>query len=249
METPLRIGVLRSLSPFTESFFDLLDWRPDAGTQFLIVDRDSGAVSRVPFANFFTFHTVNAFADGSDLVVDLVTYDDATIVDALSLDTLEAGLAGVPSGRLVRYRIDLERASSSGGDGDADGDSETVTQEMLYDGAELPTVPRAVRCRDYRYAYAQATDREGANGLVKVDVASGTAIEWWEDGVYVEEPRMVQRPDGDAEDDGIVLAPALDADAERSILLVFDASTLEDVARARLPHHLPFAFHGRFFAR
>jgi carotenoid cleavage dioxygenase-like enzyme len=210
-----------------------------------VVDRDSGTVTRIPAANFFTFHVVNSFADG-DAVVDLVAYDDATIVDALSLDTLETeGYAGVPSGRLVRYRIDVGGAESEGAGG------ELVTREPLYDGIELPTVPRAVRRRDYRYAYGQATAREGANGLVKVDVRDGTATEWWEDGVYVEEPRMVQRPDGAAnrEDDGVVIAPALSVDAGRSMLLVFDAATLEELARAELPHHLPFGFHGRFFPR
>jgi len=123
-----------------------------------------------------------------------------------------------------------------------------VTRSRRYDGGcELPTVPRSVRTRHYRYAYAQATDRRGANGLVKVDLERQTATEWWARGVYVEEPRMVQRPGADAEDDGVVLAPALDTDAERSALLVFDAETLSLLARAPLPHAVPFGFHGRFF--
>jgi len=108
-------------------------------------------------------------------------------------------------------------------------------------------VPRAVRGRRYRYAYAQATDREGANGLVKVDVEEQTAVEWWQRGVYVEEPRMVQRPDADREDDGVVLAPALHTGEERTMLLVFDAETLTERARAPLPHAVPFGFHGRYF--
>ena len=58
---------------------------------------------------------------------------------------------------------------------------------------------------------------------------------------------MVQHPDADAEDEGAVLAPALDTDAERSMLLVFDAATLTERARAPLPHAVPFGFHGRFF--
>jgi carotenoid cleavage dioxygenase-like enzyme len=106
---------------------------------------------------------------------------------------------------------------------------------------------------------------------VKVDTRSGSAREWWERGVYVEEPRVVRHPEagdpveggpgdgdaadgeaddedwGDDEDRGVVLAPALDVDAERSMLLVFDARTLEELARAPLPHHHPFGFHGRFF--
>jgi len=45
----------------------------------------------------------------------------------------------------------------------------------------------------------------------------------------------------------VVVVTALDAEAGRSILLVLDATTLDEVARARLPHHVPFGFHGRYF--
>ncbi|MFT4958897.1 MAG: beta,beta-carotene 9',10'-dioxygenase, partial [Halobacteriales archaeon] len=48
-------------------------------------------------------------------------------------------------------------------------------------------------------------------------------------------------------DEGVILATALDADADRSVLLVLDATTLEERARALLPHHVPFGFHGRYF--
>ena len=268
VETPLRIAILRALSPFTEGFFEMLDWRPETGTRVLLVDRETGDVRAVEAPNAFTFHAVNAYEDGPETVVDLVDFEDDAIVDALTLDTLEAeGFPGVPAGRLARYRVDPDGGdgAGAGSDGGAGGTGGAVLRERLYDGGmELPTGPRAVRAREYRYAYGQATDREGANGLVKVDTESGSAREWWERGVYVEEPRVVRHPeagdpagggpgDGDAgdggneEDRGVVLAPALDVEAERSMLLVFDARTLEELARARLPHHHPFGFHGRFF--
>lgn len=160
-------------------------------------------------------------------------------MEALSFDALSGdAFDQAPDGRLVRYRLSL--------DGD-DGD-----RSRRYDGGlALPTVPRDVRGRQYRYIYGQATDRRDANGLVKVDLERNSAQEWWERGLYVEEPRTVQHPDADAEaeaeDDGVVLAPALDADRERSLLLVFDAETLTERARAPLPHAVPFGFHGRYF--
>jgi len=63
----------------------------------------------------------------------------------------------------------------------------------------------------------------------------------------VEEPVPVQRPGGTARDDGVVLATAIDAAADRSYLLVFDAATLDELARVTLPHAEAFGFHGRFF--
>jgi carotenoid cleavage dioxygenase-like enzyme len=235
VETPLRIDVLRALSLFAEGFFDMLDWQPDRDTRFYVVSRDTGEVMIEATAPpFFTFHTVNAFEDGGDVVVDLIAFEDDGVVTALRLDDLaEQGFAGVPPGRLERYRIA------------PDG---TIERRRLYDGGiELPDVPRQVRTRPYRYAYGQSTDREGANGLVKVDTERGTAREFWERDLYVEEPCVVRRPDADAEDDGVVLAPALDVAAEQSLLLCFDAATLAELGRARVPHPIPFGFHGRFF--
>jgi carotenoid cleavage dioxygenase-like enzyme len=237
VEPPLRIALLRALAPWQEGLLDMLEY--DAGRQarFIVIDRDSGdLVADLRTAPFFVFHHVNAYEDGDDVVVDLVAFENADIVEALSFETLSKDtFAAAPDGRLVRFRISLD-----GGSG--------VTRSRRYDGGlELPTVPRAVRGRPYRYVYAQATDRRGANGLVKIDAESGTANEWWERGVYVEEPRMVRHPEADAEDDGVILAPALDTEAERSILLVFDAATLTELARVPLPHVLPFGFHGRYF--
>jgi carotenoid cleavage dioxygenase-like enzyme len=64
----------------------------------------------------------------------------------------------------------------------------------------------------------------------------------------VEEPIPVLAPDAPPESDrGVVLVTALNVPAERSDLLILDAETLELRARAPLPHHLPFGFHGRFF--
>ncbi|PSQ34669.1 beta-carotene 15,15'-monooxygenase [Halobacteriales archaeon SW_12_69_24] len=236
VEPPLRISILRALLPWGDGIFDALEYDADGAARFVVVDRDTGAVvadRHTPA--FFVFHHVNAYEDGDDVVVDLVAYEDADIVDALSLDVLSGdAFAAAPPGRLDRFRLPL-----------VDGG---VERSRRYDGGlELPTVPRAVRGGRYRYAYAQATDREGANGLVKVDVEEQTAVEWWQRGVYVEEPRMVQRPDADREDDGVVLAPALHTGEERSMLLVFDAETLTERARAPLPHAVPFGFHGRYF--
>ena len=235
VETPLRIHLSRAFSPFSEGFFELLEWHDDLDTRLYVVDRDTGEVVAEPTVDpFFTFHTVNAYDDGETVVLDLVAFEDDSIVDGLSLDRLEAeGFAAAPAGRLVRLRIDPE-----GG----------VSSRRLYDGGiELPVVPPAVQTQPYRYAYGQSTDREGANGLVKVDTERERAREFWERNLYVEEPCVVQRPGAEAEDDGVVLAPALDVAAEQSVLLVLDAATLAEHARAPLPQHNPFGFHGRFF--
>jgi carotenoid cleavage dioxygenase-like enzyme len=100
----------------------------------------------------------------------------------------------------------------------------------------------------YRYVYGAGT--AGApflKRLVKLDVRDGTHATWEAPEAWAGEPVFVPRPGAEAEDDGVVLSVVLDAGARRSFLLVLDAHSFEEVARAQAPHHIPFGFHGQFF--
>ena len=46
----------------------------------------------------------------------------------------------------------------------------------------------------------------------------------------------------------MLLSVVLDIDKDRSFLLVLDAASLKELARAEAPHAIPFHFHGNFFA-
>ena len=59
---------------------------------------------------------------------------------------------------------------------------------------------------------------------------------------------FLSAPDSTAEDDGLVLSVVLDSRRGTSFLLVLDASSFKEVARAHVPQHIPFGFHGQFFS-
>jgi carotenoid cleavage dioxygenase-like enzyme len=83
--------------------------------------------------------------------------------------------------------------------------------------------------------------------LAKVDVTDGSYRLWNEPGCYPSEPVFVRDPEGIAEDDGVALSVVLDSATGRSFMLVLDASTWQELARAEAPQHVPFGFHGQFF--
>ena len=60
-------------------------------------------------------------------------------------------------------------------------------------------------------------------------------------------PSSCASPAPRREDAGVVLSVVLDASAGRSFLLVLDAGSFEELARAEAPHHIPFGFHGQYF--
>jgi carotenoid cleavage dioxygenase-like enzyme len=125
-----------------------------------------------------------------------------------------------------------------------------VKSHVRRPGLELPRIAYA-RCngRPYRYAYGAGSDGQGGfpDRITKVDVAEGTSLTWSEPGSYPGEPIFVREPGTRAEDDGILLSVVLDPTAATSFLLALRATDLTELARARVPHHIPFSFHGNYF--
>ncbi|ODR82888.1 beta-carotene 15,15'-monooxygenase [Haladaptatus sp. W1] len=241
-EFPFVVNPLDFLKPGTQGpFIENFEWKPERGTRFLVIDRRRGAVVAEPRTDaFFGFHHANAYEDGDELVIDLETIPDATAIDTLYLDTLRRGRFDVLSGRLERFRVEL------------DGKRTTIERERLHDGTALPTVSPARWCRRHRYVYAQSPDQPMTTwpqAVTKIDTETGRAVEFADEtGDHrFSEPIFVPNPDGGREDDGVVLTVALHRDEGRSSLVVLDGESFAELARARIPNPIPFDFHGRFF--
>jgi carotenoid cleavage dioxygenase-like enzyme len=217
--------------PYIENY----RWKPERGTRFTLVERASGeAVQGFHSDACFAFHHVNAYEDGNEVIVDACTYPDASIVEDLYLERLRAGKP-VSNATLTRFR--LRTADRS------------VSREALTDAAiELPRINyRRCNERPYGYVYGNAAGASGwIDQIVKVDVGDGSTLSWSESGCYPGEAVFVARPQAEREDDGVLLSVVLDAAAGASFLLVLDGAGLGELARAQVPHHIPFSFHGQF---
>lgn len=249
-EHPYRLDPRSVLLPGGSGFVDHLDWEPERGTRFHVVARDgSGVLATHEAPPNFVFHHVNAFESDApsdaghdrEVVVDLVDYPDADVVEGLRLDAMGDWLRDGVDGRLRRFRLPLDESG-------ADPAGPLVEGRTVATGLELPRIVPDARTREHRYVYAQGSATADGNHVVKVDVETGETTTWSEAGLFVEEPIPVLAPDAPSESDrGVVLVTALNVPEERSDLLVLDAETLGVRARAPLPHHLPFGFHGRYF--
>ena len=83
------------------------------------------------------------------------------------------------------------------------------------------------------------------NALVKIDVKTGDTKVWRQRGAVPGAPIFVPRPGG-AEDDGAILTHTHDSSGKGSVVIL-DASTMEERARAEAPCALGFGFHGSFW--
>jgi carotenoid cleavage dioxygenase-like enzyme len=222
--------------PYIENY----RWEPERGTRFHVIEKDSGRVlATARGAANFTFHCANAFEDDGAVVVDLAAYPDPTIIEHLYLDYLASGQTVEAVGKLTRFRVPLR-----GGD--------VAAHTQLADTClEFPRINEA-RCTGRRYRYVYGAGSEAGLGftdnLVKIDLQTGAACKWHEPGCYPGEPVFVPAPGAEDEDAGVVLAMVLDTRNQVSFLLMLDGRSYAEAGRAVLPHHVPFGFHGQFFA-
>jgi beta,beta-carotene 9',10'-dioxygenase len=236
-EFPLVVNPLRFKfggRPFIRNY----RWEPDRGLRFRVVDKESGHVARTAQSRaVFGFHHVNAFEEGDDVVVDIVAYPDSGVIDQLCLERLRSGEPVTATGKLTRFRI-----GSSG-----DAPDETLLENRI----EFPRINyRRCAGQRYRYVYVAGNEVPGnfIDKLMKLDLQRNATSSWYEEGCYPGEPVFVATPEAADEDDGVVLSVVLDARKAASFLLILDASSFRELARAEVSHHIPFGFHGNYFA-
>ena len=221
----------------SKGYIDHFDWHPEQGTRLVVIDRSSGAAREHVTDAFFVFHTVNAFERAESTVLDLLAYPNADIVSALRTDRMAAELPNLrPSLLRLVLRPGVER----------------VTVEKLSDvGFEFPSTNyQRVSGRPYRFAYGASDGYQSggaySSAIVKVDTETG-ASKSFSDGMDIfGEPLFVARPQGNSEDDGVLLSVGSAKDSETSVLAVIDAKTMAFVASAEVPSSIPLGFHGSF---
>ena len=237
-EFPLVVSPLDlklSGKPFIQNY----RWEPARGLVFHVVEKDTGKLVRTVTADAsFAFHHINAFADRERLAVDVIAYPDATIIDQLYLTRLRASAPLTATGTLTRFHVPFA--------GDA-----PVTRRILADvPLELPCINYdSCAGKPYRYVWGTGIQTKGdfLDSIVKIDTETGAVATWHAAGLYPGEPVFVASPSAQNEDDGVLLSVVLDIGKERSFLLVLDAASLNEVARATAPHPIPFHFHGNYF--
>ena len=232
---PFNFDLPRFLRPDRGPIVTNYTWEASKPSRILIIDRQrGGVVSTVELEPFFVFHHVNAFEHKGQVVLDVCAHPDSSIVDALYLKRLRRG-RDVPRAALRRIEVDPSRGRAT-------------QRDLIEPNLELPRVDyRRVNGRPYRYAFGvgvRGPKSRFIDQLVKADVKRGEAATWRDRGCFPGEPVFVRRPRARSEDDGVVLSVLLDGDRRSSALVVLDARSMEEIARASVPHHIPFGFHG-----
>jgi len=221
------------------SFTRSLRWRPQAGTEVLVLPIDRPQeVRRFRTEPFFFWHGVNAYdsADGRGIVLDLIRYADFDSTLRFT-DIVPAGGDAVQPSVLARGRLDLA--------------SDSVRWEQRWaHPSEFASVHPDFRGRAHRWVWAaghapQYDGRGWWDRLLCIDLERGEARRFAA-GVRcaIGEPVLVAR--SPEELDVWVLALVRDFDAGATHLAIWDGQRPDEgpVARAWFDQQLPPSLHG-----
>ncbi len=219
----------------TRSISEHYRWSPDNGTRIVVMDRVSGEFTEHQGPPFFFFHTVNAFdLDHGAVRLELLAYADASIIrQGMSMSDIRRD--GLPSltPNLRRITIDPKRS---------DFRMETVGPSV---GFEFPMIRYArVNGRPHRYVWGSDLSR-----LVRLDTMTDEVTHRSLDSVTFGEPVFVAHPESIEEDEGVLLTVGSSSVAGGSEMTIWDARTLDVLARITVPIAIPLGFHGGFESR
>ncbi len=208
-------------------------WSPESHTRIVVMDRATGECDEHRGPAFFFFHTVNAFdlGDGS-ICLELLAYADAGVLShEMRMGAICAD--GLPSLTPRLHRITLEQGRDS------------FNTQMVDARFEFPTIHYArVNGRPHRYVWGSDLSR-----LVRVDTLTDSVTHKSLDGLTFGEPVFVARPGAIEEDDGVLLTVGSSSLEYGSEMTIWDARTLETMARITVPIAIPLGFHGGFESR
>ncbi|MEU8800927.1 carotenoid oxygenase family protein [Spirillospora sp. NPDC048819] len=196
-----------------------------------VMPRDGGAddVRWIDIPPCWVFHTLNAYDDGDQVVVDLARFPSF----------LHGGrLEGNPPPTLDRWTIDPAAGK--------------VVQETVDDRAqEFPRVDERLSTRRHRYGYTvtaeAAVQNQAGEGMMKHDYRGGSSeTRLFPAGSGVGEAVFVPSAPDSAEDDGYLMALVFDPvrGATDLVIIASQDFTGEPVATVHLPVRVPLGFHG-----
>jgi carotenoid cleavage dioxygenase len=214
-----------------------------------VLPRAGGAVRWFEVDPVYYSHTLNAYEEGPNLVIDMTNFDAPFLVAGNG----SGGPYGAGTPRLDRWTVDLRQGR--------------VRTRTLDDRPqEFPRVNEALVSRRHRYGYSAASaemavayqavdgnpppDRAFSNALIKHDLLRGTSqVHRLPRGAAASEAVFVPSDPCDeraAEDDGYAIAYVHNPDRGASDLVILAAQDFsgEPVARIHLPGRVPLGFHG-----
>ncbi|CAK6983320.1 beta%2Cbeta-carotene 15,15'-dioxygenase [Scomber scombrus] len=259
VEQPFKLDIVKLATAYFRgvSWGSCLKLDKDDITLFHVVNKHTGKAVSTRFYGdaLVVFHHVNAYEDDDHVVFDMITYEDSNLYEMFYLrnmrkegDDFTESLSSFAPPVLQRFVLPLNVHKESPRGSNlvtlTDTTATAVMQEdgsvyckpeSLFTGLELPAINYKFNAKKYRYVYGSRVEyTPHPNQIAKFDVVSRKYSMWKQDNCFPSEPVFVASPGAEEEDD---VSP---------FLLVLDAKTFDELARAEIPATVHLDLHGLF---
>ncbi|UXI19538.1 uncharacterized protein NH340_JMT05481 [Sarcoptes scabiei] len=270
IELPLLVNgfKLATCTPKGRPLKDCFEWHPNEKSKFYVICKFTGKiVQKFYSAAFFYFHIINCYEEDNHIIVDLMAYENADILEKWDLNLMRQNIyyednQSVPK----RFILPLSIKNSSIGENLVTLKNQksrailsekniiTLTGEELgRPGFELPTINRNYNGKKYKYCYGSGVFEKGnfANSILKLNVDDQSVLVWKDsDEHFPGECLFVARPGSIEEDDGVILNVVLSSNESKPhYVLILDSKTFTEIGRAYLGSGtgiIPPTIHGVF---
>lgn len=215
----------------------ILQWDPENGSRIGVLARgaEGSDIRWFTIKNGFVFHTVNAFEEGDEVVLEACRSNKMGSLTGERSDDVK--VEDLP--RMYQWRLNMKTGDVA---------------ERLLDadwGSEFPRINENYMGLRNQYSYngrmpQNAKGALGFDGIIKYDLVNETSQHFeYGPGRYGGEPIFAPKKDGTIEDDGWVIGFVWDDKEQRSECVVLDAANFNagPVAIIKMPARVPFGFH------
>ncbi|XP_061568941.1 beta,beta-carotene 15,15'-dioxygenase [Cololabis saira] len=269
MEQPFKLDILKMATAYMRgvNWASCMKFSPDDNTLIHLIDRKTGKEVETKYFTgpMVVYHHVNAFEDEGHVVFDVIAYNDSSMYDMFYLSKLKEDLSfqgngySKPSYRRFALPTQPDKSVAAGKDlvnltytkasAVKEKEGKVICKaEVLCEGFELPRMNYDFNGKKYRFCYGNIVEESALSKQVaKFDTETKKMVYWSEDNCWPSEPVFVPRPNGESEDDGVVLVSVISSSPGQSgFLLILDGRTLKEVARAYVNAQLNKDMHGVF---
>lgn len=253
-----------------QCFADFLEWKPELGNRFYIVEKSTGKVIKTEYVSqvpFFFLHYINCYEDDGHIVINVSIFDSPEVIMIQYLERLRGQAPeddnkraygakfviplNVP--RDVPENQELVKLNDTACSAMRKGKQIVCRVEIVSEkGLELPAINKNFLRKKNQFYWATGLTSETtfANAICKVDILNKDVKMWSRDDHVFGEPVFIPRPGATEEDDGIIMVPMTDnRDDKPDSIFFFSASTMEEIGRAVFPVRIPPSLHGLFLQK
>ncbi|XP_008305705.1 beta,beta-carotene 15,15'-dioxygenase [Cynoglossus semilaevis] len=269
VEQPFKLDILRMATAYMRgvSWASCLKFCPEEKTIIHLIDKKTRKEVETKYltGTMVVYHHVNAYEEDGHVVFDIIAYDNTSLYEMFYISRLkEHGNTYDENYCKPTYRRFVLPTSSDKGAAVGENlvklTNTTATavkekegklwcqHEVLCEGFELPRINYDSNGKKVKYVYGNCVVQSAlADKIGKFDTETKKMIYWKEDNCWPSEPIFVPRPNGESEDDGVVLAAVINSNPDQAdFLLVLEGRTFTELARANVNAKLQKDVHGYF---